>query len=175
MKTQGEENGTTPCLYGWDYDTTWLSLTAASQEDWVCDKELYPNTVYSVSLFVSTAIGVILFYIGDRFGRRIQYLVGLIATSLSQILLPLSASVFPLYIVLSAVSEGAHLPMGEAIMATGVELASIKHRSSVNFLGFFSYCLGVIAMALVAWFVRNWVYFTLIAAVPCFIPLLLQK
>ncbi|XP_049779958.1 solute carrier family 22 member 7-like isoform X1 [Schistocerca cancellata] len=175
MKTQGEENETTPCLYGWEYDTTWLFLTAASQEDWVCDKELYPNTVYSVSLFVSTAIGVILFYIGDRFGRRIQYLVGLSATSLSQILLPLSASVFPLYIVLSAVSEGAHLPMAEAIMATGVELASIKHRSAVNFLGFFSYCLGVIAMALIAWFVKNWVHFTLIAAVPCFIPLLLQK
>ncbi|XP_049861668.1 solute carrier family 22 member 13-like [Schistocerca gregaria] len=67
MKTQGEENETTPCLYGWEYDTTWLSLTAASQEDWVCDKELYPNTVYSVSLFVSTTIGVILFYIGDRY------------------------------------------------------------------------------------------------------------
>ena len=29
------------CQYGWEYDTTWYKMTVSSQEDWVCDKELY--------------------------------------------------------------------------------------------------------------------------------------
>ncbi|XP_049779960.1 solute carrier family 22 member 7-like [Schistocerca cancellata] len=175
MKAPEQENETMSCIYGWDYDTTWFSMTAASEQNWVCDKELYPNTVYSVSHIVSTVFGILLFYIGDRFGRRKQFLLGISATALSQTLLPVSASVFPLYIALSAASEGAHLPMSEATMATGVELASISHRSSVNFLSYVSYCLGVIAMASVAWFLKNWTYFTLVASIPCFIPLLLHK
>ncbi|XP_049779957.1 carcinine transporter-like [Schistocerca cancellata] len=175
MKTPGQDNETMACIHGWDYDTTWFSVTAASQGNWVCDKELYPSTVYSVSHVVSTAVGVFMFYIGDRFGRKKQFLLGLSATALSQTLLPASVSVFPLYIALSAASEGTHLPMLEATMATGVELASIKRRSSVNFVSFMSYCLGIIAISLLAWLLKNWVHFTLVASVPCFIPLLLQR
>lgn len=38
---------TVSCQYGWEYDRTWYSQTAASQEDWVCSKELQiPNTLF---------------------------------------------------------------------------------------------------------------------------------
>jgi hypothetical protein len=38
---------TVSCQYGWEYDRMWYSQTAASQEDWVCSKELHiPNTLF---------------------------------------------------------------------------------------------------------------------------------
>jgi hypothetical protein len=37
---------TVNCQDGWEYDQTWFAATVASQEDWVCDKELHiPNTL----------------------------------------------------------------------------------------------------------------------------------
>jgi len=39
------------CKYGWEYDTDWYSLTATSQEDWVCEKEVYaPNALFVCSM-----------------------------------------------------------------------------------------------------------------------------
>jgi hypothetical protein len=38
---------TVSCQHGWEYDTEWFSLTAVSQEDWVCGRELHiPNTLF---------------------------------------------------------------------------------------------------------------------------------
>ena len=38
---------TVRCQYGWEYDRTWYSQTAASQEGWVCSRELQiPNTLF---------------------------------------------------------------------------------------------------------------------------------
>jgi hypothetical protein len=46
MLTDTTRSITVNCKYGWEYDTDWYSLTAPSQEDWVCDKEVYvPNTL----------------------------------------------------------------------------------------------------------------------------------
>ncbi|XP_049860306.1 solute carrier family 22 member 7-like isoform X2 [Schistocerca gregaria] len=175
MKVPNRTNETAPCMYGWEYDDTWFSATAASQEDWVCEREMYPNTIYSVSHFISIGFAVLLFYVGDRFGRRIQFLMSMGMMAVSRSLLTVSASVFPLYVALSAVAESPGLSSSESAIAIGIELTGIKHRSLVNFLAVAFYCLGTISIALAAWLLRNWIQFLLISSVPCFIPLLLHR
>ncbi|XP_047113201.1 solute carrier family 22 member 7-like [Schistocerca piceifrons] len=175
MKVPNKQNETTPCMYGWEYDDTWFSATASSQEDWVCEREMYPNTIYSVSHFISIAFAVLLFFVGDRFGRRIEFLTSVSMMAVSRSLLTVSAPVFPLYVALAAIAEGPALPCTESAAAIGIELTGIKHRSLVNFLVFVFYCLGPISMALAAMLLRNWVHFLLLSSVPCFIPLLLHR
>ncbi|XP_049959060.1 solute carrier family 22 member 7-like isoform X1 [Schistocerca serialis cubense] len=168
-------NETVPCMHGWDYDESWFSATVTSQENWVCEKDMYPNMVFSVSLFISIVFGVLLFYGGDRFGRRKQYLVSTGMIAVSRTMLTVSSSVFPLYIFFSVMAEAAGLPSTDSALALGIELTDVRHRSTVNFLSFFSYCIGTIAMALLAWVLRNWVYFILAATLPLFVPIFLIR
>ncbi|XP_049859969.1 solute carrier family 22 member 7-like isoform X2 [Schistocerca gregaria] len=175
MKTPGNENVTMSCTHEWEYDDTWFSSTAASQANWVCDKRMYSNKLYSISRFASIPFGVMLFYCGDRFGRKKQFLLSITVIAISRTLLTVSAGVYPLYVALSALSEAPGMPCIESTTAIGIELAGMKHRSYVNFLAIASYCIGSIGMGLIAWTLRNWVHFVLAASVPCFIPLLLHR
>lgn len=34
------------CAYGYDYDKTFYDRTAVSDEDWVCDRELYQTNSF---------------------------------------------------------------------------------------------------------------------------------
>lgn len=47
------------CQFGWEYDRTWYTETAPSQEDWVCDKEIYVSNAFAFAR------------IGDVFGTLI--------------------------------------------------------------------------------------------------------
>jgi len=37
------------CLHGWDYDRTWYTRTVVTEQDWVCDKELYVTNTFVFS------------------------------------------------------------------------------------------------------------------------------
>ncbi|KAJ4432373.1 hypothetical protein ANN_20992 [Periplaneta americana] len=58
------------CQHGWEYDTTWYKMTVPTQEDWVCDKELYvANSLFAAR--AGEALGSLVFgHLGDTMGRR---------------------------------------------------------------------------------------------------------
>ncbi|XP_049955706.1 solute carrier family 22 member 7-like isoform X1 [Schistocerca serialis cubense] len=170
-----ENNETIPCIYGWEYDDTWFSLTAASQENWVCDKAIYAHTSLSLTLLFSTVIGIAFFYIGDRFGRRKQYIFSTSLASICRGVLPFIVSVYPLFIAASAVAAGAAMPATESALAIGIELCGVKHRSANNFRSCLCFAFGFITIILLAWLLRNWIYFILITAVLSCIPLLFVR
>lgn len=37
----------TDCMHGYEYDKQWYESTAASQENWVCGKELYRTNTFA--------------------------------------------------------------------------------------------------------------------------------
>lgn len=50
------------CLHGYDYDNTYYQQTTVTQQDWVCDKEIYVTNT-----FVFNRIGEVVgtFFIGQ--------------------------------------------------------------------------------------------------------------
>lgn len=40
------ENDTISCAYGYDYDKTWYKRTAASDEDWICERGLFLTNTF---------------------------------------------------------------------------------------------------------------------------------
>ncbi|XP_047104001.1 solute carrier family 22 member 7-like isoform X2 [Schistocerca piceifrons] len=170
-KSPGEKNETIPCMYGWEYDDSWFSLTAASQENWVCDKAVYVHTSISMALLFSTFFGVAFFYFGDRFGRRKQYIFCMCLAIIFRGMQPFTASIFPLFVTASAIASAASMPAAESVLAIGIELCGIRHRSANNFRLSLCFAMGTISIILIAWILRNWVYFMLVAAVLCAIPL----
>uniref|UniRef100_A0A182SHX8 Major facilitator superfamily (MFS) profile domain-containing protein n=1 Tax=Anopheles maculatus TaxID=74869 RepID=A0A182SHX8_9DIPT len=41
-------NETVPCLYGYDYDRTYYDRTPITEQDWVCERELYGTNVFAI-------------------------------------------------------------------------------------------------------------------------------
>lgn len=53
------------CSYGYEYDKQWYESTAVSQENWVCDKELYKTNTFAFSR-VGEVLGTFVFgQLGD--------------------------------------------------------------------------------------------------------------
>lgn len=41
-----ESHDTIPCVYGYEYDKTWYTRTAVSDENWICDRGLYMTNTF---------------------------------------------------------------------------------------------------------------------------------
>ncbi|XP_049861669.1 solute carrier family 22 member 7-like [Schistocerca gregaria] len=162
-------NETISCQYGWEFDTTWYSLTLPAQEKWVCDREIVVSNTLALIQGLSVVVGLAICYIGDRFGRRTQYFVSLSMISVCRSLSVLAVSIYPLFIVLSVLGTAADSSTTEATTAIGLELTDIMHRSTINFQFTVMYCVGSMVSPLIAWATRNWMIFMLASSVPCFL------
>lgn len=60
------KTATVSCLYGYEYDRTFYDRTPVTEQDWVCDRELYGTNVFAF-VRVSEVCGTfILGQLGDR-------------------------------------------------------------------------------------------------------------
>ncbi|XP_049958077.1 organic cation transporter 1-like [Schistocerca serialis cubense] len=160
----------TKCLYGWDYDDTWFSLTVVSQMNWVCDNKHVVSDVLFYSQNVGVALGLLFGYIGDMFGRRPLLLLCLAAHAASRLLTVLTPRVLGLFILAVSVVTGAGGPTLDSALSVGLELTDKGHRTAINLLAHCSMGVGMSLAGLVAWLLPNWIYFlSLVAA--CQLPL----
>lgn len=54
------------CVHGYEYDKTWYDTTVVSQENWVCEKDLYQTNTY-VFIRIGEVIGTFFFgQLGDQ-------------------------------------------------------------------------------------------------------------
>ncbi|XP_077525312.1 organic cation/carnitine transporter 2-like [Amblyomma americanum] len=60
---------TTSCLYGWEYDNSFIYPTVVSESDWVCENR-WKAYVADTTFWVCTAVGVLICgYLTDKVGR----------------------------------------------------------------------------------------------------------
>ncbi|XP_049956872.1 solute carrier family 22 member 7-like [Schistocerca serialis cubense] len=162
------------CQHSWEYDNTWFSLTATSQMNWVCDNQQTVNTILFYSQNIGVALGLLSGYVvqmtlaADRYGRRPQQLLCLSAHVVSRLLVMLAPHVLPLFILAESLVSGVAGPMEESLLAVGLELTDIKHRSVINRYASCSMALGMMLAGLVSWALPNWNYFMSFAALSCF-------
>lgn len=61
-----EENETIPCIYGYEYDRQYFDLIPITEQNWVCDKELYATNTFAFIRFAEVSGTFILGQLGDR-------------------------------------------------------------------------------------------------------------
>ncbi|XP_047113541.1 solute carrier family 22 member 7-like [Schistocerca piceifrons] len=149
---------TVKCQHGWDYDDTWFSLTVPSQMNWVCDNQQSANDVLFYAQNIGVALSLLFGYIGDMYGRQLLQFLCLVAHAISRLLLVLTPDFLVLFILAQSLVSAAAGPMHESALSVGLELADVRHRTTLNY--FSSFCLGagVMATGLLGWGLRNWNY-----------------
>lgn len=59
-------------MYGHEYDKKWYERTAVSQEDWVCEKDLYQTNIFMFNR-VGETVGTLFFgQLGDTYVSSIK-------------------------------------------------------------------------------------------------------
>lgn len=54
------------CQYGWTYDKQWYETTAVSQENWVCEKDMYQSNTFAMGRFGEVIGSLVVGQFGDR-------------------------------------------------------------------------------------------------------------
>ncbi|XP_047113210.1 solute carrier family 22 member 12-like isoform X2 [Schistocerca piceifrons] len=163
------------CQHGWDYDETWFSLTVPSQMNWVCDNQQPAKDVLFYAQNIGVAMSLLFGYIGDMYGRRPLQLFCLVTHVISRLLLVLTPDILVLFILAESIVSAAAGPMLESTLSVGLELADIRHRTTLNYIS--SCCLGVgfMAAGFLSWLLRNWNYFMYCTAALFFTLILFSR
>ncbi|GAB0092473.1 hypothetical protein DMENIID0001_074670 [Sergentomyia squamirostris] len=92
-------NKTISCVHGYTYDKQWYERTTVTQEDWVCEKDLYVTNTFVFSR-VGEVFGTFIFgQLGDTIGRRIIYYVSVVMTMSGRILSIFTSSSFLMFTI----------------------------------------------------------------------------
>ncbi|KAG8230554.1 hypothetical protein J437_LFUL010155 [Ladona fulva] len=163
------------CQHGWDYDKTWYTRTAPSDNDWVCDKGLYVTNTFMYAR-IGDVIGAFVFgQLGDTIGRKKVFMVGLGLLLLGRVSATLTAGIYGLYVFFIFVSNASLLTLFHSPLAIGMEFCSKQDRTKINMLQCIGWTLGICCMPLLAWAIGDWVTFTLSTTLPIVIFVFLLK
>ncbi|CAG0881073.1 unnamed protein product [Darwinula stevensoni] len=159
---------TVPCQHGWVYNLTQVSSSIVIDFDLVCSREIFP-TVGLCVLNVGGIIGVYLFgVISDRWGRRPSFFlclsVELVAGVVTGWCPNFNAWLCCRFFVGLTIPAIYQIPFIIAI-----ELVGPNYRAFVTVMTCLYYTFGLLLLAGVAYFVRNWVHLCYATALPFFL------
>ena len=156
---------TVPCTHGYDYDRSVYQDTLVTEWNLVCDKEDLPTW----SLFINTVgtlIGCLLFgFLSDRIGRKKAFFSAAMIQLASGIATAFSPN-YPLFCLARFINGLTVIPVYLIPLIMGLELVGPSKRAAVGTTVSFFYSLGVVGVAVVAYFVRPWFEFQLAVTLP---------
>lgn len=162
------ETATVTCQHGWEYDTDWYSLTAPSQENWVCDKEFYvPNTLLFAR--VGEVAGTLVFgSLGDTIGRRPVLFLGVTTLVLGRCITALTASYYSLFLAANIIASLPVAVVFQSPLIIGMEVSSASQRALIAMLQCVGWTTGMCLMPMIAWATGGeWKLFMIITSIPC--------
>ncbi|GAV03966.1 hypothetical protein RvY_14319 [Ramazzottius varieornatus] len=156
---------TVPCTSGWEYDRSVYQSTLVMDWNLICDKEDFPTW----SLFINTVgtlLGCLLFgFLSDRIGRKKAFFLAAIIQLASGIATAFSPN-FTFFCIARFISGLTVIPVYLIPLIMGLELVGPSKRAAVGTTISFFYSLGVVGVAVVAYFVRPWFEFQLAVTLP---------
>lgn len=164
-KTEYETVG---CQHGWEYDTKWYSVTAPTQEDWVCEREVYvPNTLLVAR--VGEVVGTLVFgQLGDLIGRRPVLFLGVLTLVLGRCVSAFTAGHFIVFLVANLVASLPIAVVFQSPLIIGMEISSTSQRALIAMLQFVGWTSGMCVMPMIAWATGGeWKLFMILTSVPC--------
>ncbi|XP_047106014.1 solute carrier family 22 member 7-like [Schistocerca piceifrons] len=164
-----------PCQQGWDYDRTWFSRTAPSQEDWVCEDELKVVNVFSFGQ-LGEVVGTLAFaHIGDMWGRRTAFFLSALTSSATHCLMVATAHSYPLFVAVSTLASATNAASFQAPLTFSMEVCDEETKGRVMMMQCLAWTLGMLVMPMVAWLCRDWVPFMLATSIPLGLAVFLHR
>ncbi|XP_070839182.1 solute carrier family 22 member 6 [Chaetodon trifascialis] len=156
------------CTDGWLYNLTDRSSTIISDWDLVCDlrslKEM-GQTVYMGGVLVGALFFGVL---SDRYGRRILLLVSNLLMAVSGTCASFSNS-FSLFCLFRFGCGMALSGLGLNTFSLIVEWIPTRVRTAVGTITGYSYTVGQLVLAVLAYFIRDWRWLTLAVSLPFYV------
>ncbi|XP_067015468.2 organic cation/carnitine transporter 2 [Anabrus simplex] len=163
------------CQYGWEYDRTWYTLTAPSQEDWVCDKSIYVSNTFALNRAGDVVGSFIFGQLGDVIGRRPVFFITLTILVLGRSLSALTAHIYWVFLIVSFLGSASTSASFQSPLAIGIEVSAHDKQAYLAMLQCLGWTLGICIMPLTAWASGNWVIFMLVTTLPAGLFLFVRK
>ncbi|CAK1581801.1 unnamed protein product [Parnassius mnemosyne] len=156
----------------YDYDKTWYERTVPTENNWVCDKELYVANILASSK-IGELVGSIAFgWYGDTYGRRPTYIISLLLIIFGRAVSLLAGTSFILFVFGTVVAALPSWSVLQSVTAISMEISSPTNRTLTASLRFAGWSVGLAATALLFWCLRDWKIF-FIATTATQVPFLL--
>ncbi|XP_078503409.1 solute carrier family 22 member 7-like [Lissotriton helveticus] len=154
------------CQHGWTYDHSQFTSTIATQWDLVCGRK-WMNQASASFFFMGVTLGAIIFgYLSDRYGRRNMLLVSFITTTFFAAI-SAGATSYPMFAVARTICGVGLTGLIIISIALVVEWTDVKHRNFCGTISSIPWTLGNMALALLAFLIRDWRWLLLAASSPC--------
>nr|XP_046266365.1 solute carrier family 22 member 6 isoform X2 [Scatophagus argus] len=156
------------CGDGWFYNMTERSSTIISEWDLVCDLRSWKQmgqTIYMGGVLV----GALVFGgLSDRYGRRILLLISHLLMGVSGTCAAFSSS-FPLFCLFRFGCGMALSGLALNTFSLIVEWIPTRVRTVVGTITGYSYTVGQLLLAVIAYFIRDWRWLTLAVSLPFYV------
>ncbi|XP_071950311.1 organic cation transporter protein-like [Antedon mediterranea] len=155
----------TLCTNGWEYDTSQYKSTIIQEFDLVCDKAAKPSLSQSI-FFVGTLVGSLVFgALADKFGRK-PVLFLAVGLQCGSGILTSFVNTFAAYTALRFITAAANIAVFITAFVIGTETVGVSKRTYAGLVIEFFFAFGLIIMAGLAYFIREWRTLQLVASVP---------
>lgn len=165
-----EKNVTIPCPGTWKYNTTFTSIV--TEWDLVCS-QAYLVDLSSTVYMIGCAFGCIfLVPLGDKFGRRCVLLISLACMIILSIGLAFSNTII-LFIVLRFFIGILNMTITLNVYCMIAEFLPSTHRTLPVIGASLFWSLGIMVLALVGYFIKDWKILQIVTSLPNLVVLLL--
>ncbi|CAH1796652.1 unnamed protein product [Owenia fusiformis] len=159
-----DRNTTLPCTEGWHYDPE-PGNTIVTEWDLVCKDNYLAETSQAV-FNVGVMVGAVVFtYLSDRYGRKFSFILAELIMVVVGVLLALCTNYYAFTVIRflqGACQQGIILP--GFILAC--ELFVSRQRTTAGIGVQLLWALGMMLMAVFAYFIRDWHYLQLAFSLP---------
>ncbi|XP_026479557.1 carcinine transporter-like [Ctenocephalides felis] len=174
-ETNKIESQIIPCQHGYEYDRTWYLSTAPSDQDWVCDRELYVTNTFAIGR-AGEVIGTFIFgQLGDRIGRRPVFYLSLITIVTGRLITAFTSSWFIVFITAAFLGSLTSTSVFQSPLIIAMEISRSEDRAHIAMMQSIGWTSGMILMPLLMWATRDWFIFALVSTIPCTIFLIHNK
>ncbi|KAL5284853.1 hypothetical protein ACFFRR_006894 [Megaselia abdita] len=163
------------CKHGYDYDRTWYKETIPSDEDWVCEKDLYMTNTFVVSRILEVVGAFVLGQLGDSHGRQKVFYFAVIATSFGRILSILETSSFLWFAVGVGIAGFAVSAVFMSPFIISMEISSDDDRTKIAMLQSLGWSISTTVLPLICWWLNHWMPFMWVTTIPTLLILIFSK
>lgn len=163
------------CQYGWDYDRQWYKETAPSLQNWVCDRELYVTNTFAAGR-IGEIIGTFIFgQLGDQMGRRPVFYISLTVLVIGRVLSAFTSHIYSLFIATIVIGSTATTSVFQSPLVICMEVSADNKRAHIAFLQCLGWVIGMCALPMIAWILKDWALLMVFTTIPCIIYFFMFK
>ncbi|KAI5636325.1 sugar transporter domain-containing protein [Phthorimaea operculella] len=140
----------------YEYDKTWYETTVPSENNWVCDKELYVAKIFTYSAISELIGNIVAGWFGDTYGRRLTYIFSLLLTVLGRFISVIFANTYWIFVSGIVIAAFPSWSILQSVAVISMEMSSDEGRTTAAVYRFTATSCGVSLLALFYWWLREW-------------------